>query len=141
MNISDRPAWHAQANCGRNGIIGNDPARRIRIMYPGSYGPNSHEPGAPFAIDVCHECPVKGPCAAARDDFGTWAGVGQRQHLKATAAARQAKLPPHGTVARYGYHRCRCDYCKAAAAQRALTYRAAGKLRRKAITPPETRTA
>lgn len=72
----DRPDWHGSANCGRNGIIGDDPAARVRRMFPGNG--NDHE----MATVVCERCPVTAECADAvattpivfGKRFGIWAG-------------------------------------------------------------------
>lgn len=64
----ERPAWHARANCGRNGIIGDDPEVRLKIMF------------SRHAERVCEGCPVSDQCGTSANLtpgrlYGTWAGT------------------------------------------------------------------
>lgn len=70
----ERPEWHGRARCGRNGVLGDDPAVRIATMFT--------------AVDasVCEGCPVRAECATAGrfvqrlNGSGVWAGrlIGSR---------------------------------------------------------------
>jgi hypothetical protein len=63
-----RPEWHDRANCGRNGIIGDDPVKRLARMFPARGGDITN------ALYVCDGCPVALECEAARQphDVGVW---------------------------------------------------------------------
>lgn len=75
--VPDRPEWHGLAACGRNGVIGDDPAARVRIMFP-ARGEDSA-----YARKVCERCPVTEQCRAANEqvelrharDVGVWYGT------------------------------------------------------------------
>ena len=78
--LPERPAWHALAHCGRNGIIGDDPAARVAIMFPRK-GANAD---ARRAREVCEGCPVFDECRrAARFTsamrVGIWAGKSSKE--------------------------------------------------------------
>lgn len=45
-----RPDWWSRARCGRNGVIGDDPAKRLKVMF------------SPVAHLVCEGCPVAVEC-------------------------------------------------------------------------------
>lgn len=68
MSVLERPEWHARANCGRNGTIGDDPTARIHTMF------------VTLDTTVCQGCPVASQCAAAGRHVlrargaGIWAG-------------------------------------------------------------------
>lgn len=67
-----RPEWHALAACGRNGVIGDDPAERVKRMFP------TDDAGTADALEPCANCPVVNACDAAGHPFGVWGGKGQR---------------------------------------------------------------
>lgn len=60
-----RPDWWARARCGRNGVLGDDPAARLSVMF-GRGG-----------SQVCQGCPVTEECEQAGTAqlgrvFGQW---------------------------------------------------------------------
>jgi len=78
--IPDRPEWHGLAACGRNGVLGDDPAVRVRIMFP-ARGADSR-----MARAVCDRCQVQDECRYAHEnvelrharDVGVWFGTSGR---------------------------------------------------------------
>lgn len=65
----ERPAWHDQAHCGRNGKLGDDPHVRVHAMFSLS------------TTSVCEGCPVRDQCEAAGrfaarsgPGMGVWGG-------------------------------------------------------------------
>jgi hypothetical protein len=75
--VPQRPEWHALAACGRNGVLGDDPAKRVSIMFP-TRGETSER-----ALKACDVCPVCEECGKANGDVelsharevGVWAGT------------------------------------------------------------------
>lgn len=75
--VPDRPEWHASAACGRNGVLGDDPKVRVKIMFP-ARGEDSTR-----ARKVCDQCPVSDQCRSANEqvelrharDVGVWYGT------------------------------------------------------------------
>jgi len=63
--VIERPDFHARANCGRNGIIGDNPEVRVKIMF------SAH------AERVCEGCPVVAECERSANTaegalYGMW---------------------------------------------------------------------
>jgi hypothetical protein len=102
----DRPDWHAQANCGRNGIIGDRAEVRVRIMFP------TRGQTADFAKSVCVDCPVAHLCFESNTKMdprfghhGVWGGQSGRQRRTAWQAEYR-----HGERRTYKVG-CRCELC------------------------------
>jgi hypothetical protein len=83
----EREDWQARAACGRNGELGDDPAVRVRVMFPGTIVAKATE-----ATSVCRRCPVVEECRELLErlplrarTYGTWAGTGQRSRGKGYA--------------------------------------------------------
>lgn len=124
-HIPERPDWHALARCGRNGVLGDDAAARVRMMFP-KRGEDSS-----VARSVCSGCPVTEQCREANQgvelrharDVGVWFGTSGRM--------RRDMKPPLGSCAcgeRFertspGQVYC-CDDCRAEAHRKSqLRYR------------------
>lgn len=78
--LPERPEWHGLAACGRNGLLGDDPAERVKIMFP-ARGESSE-----LARAVCDRCPVTVECEKSNQgvelkharDVGVWFGTSGR---------------------------------------------------------------
>lgn len=109
---TDRPEWHGRANCGRNGIIGNNPTARVHIMFP------TRGQSAEYAKQVCAGCPVVGQCKESNTKMdprfghhGVWGGRSGRQRREAWQAEYV-----HGERRTYNWG-CRCEECAHANAE------------------------
>jgi hypothetical protein len=84
-----RPEWHGRAACGRNGVLGDDPAVRVRIMFP-ERGDKSR------GVEACAVCPVTAECEAANRigdlsharEVGIWFGTTGRMRRGMPAIGR-----------------------------------------------------
>lgn len=74
-----RPEWHGRAACGRNGVLGDDPAVRVRIMFPGrGLGPEARR-----GLAACEVCETTRECEEANRigelsharEVGIWFGT------------------------------------------------------------------
>jgi hypothetical protein len=78
--VPQRPDWHALAACGRNGVLGDDPAKRVSIMFP------ERGEGTDRAQAVCNRCPVTAECEQSNltidfkhaREVGVWFGTSGR---------------------------------------------------------------
>lgn len=76
---------------------------------------------------VCGHCPVRHDCLdyALRwgITFGVWGGLSEGERRELGRRPRPRKVPsPHGTTTRYA-RGCRCDECRTANGQAALSRR------------------
>lgn len=110
----DRPEWHALAACGRNGVIGDDPAERVRIMFP------ARGEGSTKARQVCERCPVTEQCERANQgvelrharDVGVWFGTSgnmRRDKPRAATCRCGAQFTPSALMRAYCSEECRAE--------------------------------